>query len=294
MSRTVGNVIDRVFRDWLYPADDQPSRAVLNGAITDSATSLSYLDSFLIVEEEFLLAPGQLIEIGSELVIVGDSDGSGNTISDLRRGANGTTAAAHADGTLITISPMYSRQGAFDVLRNTIARLYPRLYQRKSVAITAAATVEIPREARVLEGFVYLDSSELKTIPVAAYDFPGAATERLLVFSCEDGESGYLLYRAPFTLPTSEADLLEDDLGLDPEFEDLLVYAVASAMVASRDFDAASVETLHKQLGGELFPVGSAIRIRRELKIMYEELLEELHTNLRARSGTPNTVHGWT
>lgn len=293
MSRTVGDVIDRVFRDWLYPVDDQPSRVILDGAITAGATSITYLDTYLLVEEEFLLSPGQLIEIDTELMMVGTVDATSNTIT-VRRGMSGTTAAAHDDASLVTVAPLYSRAAVFDAVRSTVSRLYPRLYQRKAAQVTSGQSAEIPHEARVLEGFWYFEDSRLKTVPVQAFDYPDAATERLLLFGCDPNVTGYLMYRAPFTLPTVETDDLETNLGLNPEYEDLLVYSAASSLVASRDFGATTPETLHKQLGAELFPIGSAIRIRRELKMMYEELLEELSVNLRSQNGVPVSVHGWT
>lgn len=293
MTRTVGDVVDRVYRDWLHPVDDQPSRAVLDGAIDASATTLSYLDSFLITEEEYLLTPGQLIEIDSELMMVASIDSTINTIT-VRRGMSGTTAAAHSDNALIIVAPLYSRKAIFDAVRSSIARLFPRLYQSKSVEVTTAESAEIPADARIIEGFFYLDDNQLCGVNVQAFDYPGSSTGRLVVFRVNPSKTGYLLYRAPFGLPTSEADLLEDDLGLEPEYEDLLVFSAASSLVASREFDAASAENLHRQLNSELFPVGSAIRIRRELRIMYNELLDELATNLRSQQGTPISVDGWT
>lgn len=293
MGRTVSDVIDRVFREWLYPVDDQPPRIVLDGAITDSATSLTYLDSYLLIEEEYLISPGQLIEIDSELIMVGSVDPSTNTISGLRRGMMGTTAAAHADGAVGIMAPLYSRKAAFDAIRSTVSRLFPRLYKRTSYAVTATGSPEIPNEARIIEGFVYVDNSEICTISVQAVDSPSATTGRVLVFAVENNKAGHLIYRAPFTLPTAETDDIEVDLGLLPEYEDLLVYATVSSMVAGRDFDAISVENLHRQVNNELFPIGSAVRLRRELKLMYDELIEELKDNLLAQNGVPISFSGW-
>jgi len=59
----VSTLVDRIYRDFLNKPDDLAAFSRLDGAITDSATSLSYEAGLFSSEEENLLGYGALVEV---------------------------------------------------------------------------------------------------------------------------------------------------------------------------------------------------------------------------------------
>jgi hypothetical protein len=75
MSLTVADLIERVYRTYLYPPDYEPAMVQLDGAITNVATTLT-VGEFVVPEDEELLRVGSLVELDQELVRVSDYDGT--------------------------------------------------------------------------------------------------------------------------------------------------------------------------------------------------------------------------
>lgn len=73
------------------------SKSTLDGAITDSASSLTIVTP--ATGQDFPTAVPFEVICGTEIMVVGAR--AGNVLSDLTRGAEGTTAASHASGAVI-------------------------------------------------------------------------------------------------------------------------------------------------------------------------------------------------
>ncbi|MGV2385032.1 MAG UNVERIFIED_CONTAM: hypothetical protein LOD86_07155, partial [Thermobifida fusca] len=90
---TVGDIIDRIYRDYLLPPDEQPTRFTINGSGMDASTKHMPVDvSMLSPEEMDLLGPGAVIEAGSELLLVEAVHGASTDSIDaltVRRGRFG-------------------------------------------------------------------------------------------------------------------------------------------------------------------------------------------------------------
>ena len=78
MSTTIGDLVDRTFREYLEPMDDIVSYTTLSNSdsisgskvgLTTSGTSVTFNGDLLSVEEEDALDAGAIIEIGQELMI---------------------------------------------------------------------------------------------------------------------------------------------------------------------------------------------------------------------------------
>ena len=83
----------RVTGVWGYRSHQEDSGSLTDGSVSDTATTM-------LVDAGSDFAAGQTIVVGSEQMLV--TAISTNTLS-VRRGLNGTTAAAHADNTQIDI-----------------------------------------------------------------------------------------------------------------------------------------------------------------------------------------------
>ena len=69
MSTTIGDLVDRTYREYLEPMDDIVSYTTLTSAINTTDTSIVFDGNLLSVEEEDALDAGSIIEIGQELMI---------------------------------------------------------------------------------------------------------------------------------------------------------------------------------------------------------------------------------
>ena len=81
MSTTIGNLVDRVYREYLEPMEDIVSYSYLTSGIDANATEIVYDDNLLSVEEEDALDAGTIIEIGQELMYATALNAVTNTIT---------------------------------------------------------------------------------------------------------------------------------------------------------------------------------------------------------------------
>lgn len=295
---TVAQLIDRVLRDWLEQADDQPTRATLDGTITDVATSLVYDPALLSPEEIDIIGPGTLIEIDSEELLVGAIDEDTNTLSGLTRGVNGTTAAAHNAGAFIYPHRTWRRKVIFDALCDGVVQLWPDLYRvtnSASLAVSSTTYTEVPAADATyivapmwffgrMSGAAYYDRYE---IPQDLFldPFPGSSTSKaFFVPGASVGLTGYLTYKAKFARPTAEADdLSAGNFSLNPEWEQLVILSAVAYLIAGREFDLATQERLSEQLEEANYPAGTPSRIRDSILRYRSFLLDQAKADLRTR-----------
>ena len=137
MSDTIGNLVDRVFREYLEPMDSVESYSYLTGGIDASTTTVGYANDMFSSEEEDALDAGAIIEIGQELMFSTALNTVTNEIT-VTRGARGTTAAEHLAGAVIKITPSFTRKAVFDAVSDQIKNLYPTLFAVETIELTAS------------------------------------------------------------------------------------------------------------------------------------------------------------
>ena len=77
----IGNLVDRVYREYLEPMDDVVSYTTLSTGVNDSVTDIVFDGDMLSIEEEDALDKGTIIEINQELMICTDLNAVTNTIT---------------------------------------------------------------------------------------------------------------------------------------------------------------------------------------------------------------------
>lgn len=279
MSDTFGDLVDRTMRDWLYPPDDQPTRMALSSPISQTDTSLTYDPAAMLPEQELLLGPGTLIELGQEQMLVGEVNADANTVTGLVRGVNGTDRSTHAANTDILITPTFSRRSVADALSSAIVGLYPRLYRRRAISLTLqTGYTEVPEDAEIPESFVWFDGAYPQFPRIRLVDLPTLSTGRaLLCLDASTGTTGTLVYRGPFSAPDSESSVLHAELGVAPGLEAAVEVRAVAHLVASRDLDALTVEFLTRQFEAQANQTGTTgTRLREALLRYYEYLIAEL------------------
>lgn len=271
---TFGSLIDRCFREWLYPPAEQPARFYLNdaGGISLSDATAITNTSYLNPEEEDLLGPGTVIEMERELILIGSVSGSSPaiTLSGLKRGLLGTAAVAHADQIFITLTPEFGRQAVFDAINDAIDDLWPSLWAVKSTFlptgmgwIDIGADVEEILETKILLGsqWVTLNSGEVELLS----NFPMASSERAVQFGAVPNNKGAIIkYKAKPVRATAETDT-KISLNIAPSWEKAITVGAAASLLRGSDVKASTMEFVTESLSSEGFPVGSGEKVSNAL-----------------------------
>lgn len=286
---TVAELADRVYRDYLHAPEDQPIAITLGADVNSTDTAWTYDDATLAPDEEDLLAPGVLIECGTEQCRISDVDHDANTLTVLR-GVNGTSKTTHLEDDDILVAPVFSRKSVVDAVMDGVVTLYPSLWRVATETITVAESyVEVPEEAITLESFLWTDGTNYYpgNLPTLLSNFPPSSTNKAVVhFGAPTDRTGYLTYRAKFTRPSTEATELFD-LGVQSEWERIVVVGAAAQVVSGRPPDALTAEYITEQLEREALPPGSANRIRNGLLKLRSVWIDEAARILRADQHTP-------
>jgi len=325
VSTTIGNLIDRVYREYLEPADSVESYSYLTGGVSDSATTIGYANDMFSVEEEDALDAGAILEIGQELMFSTALNTVTNEIT-VTRGARGTTAAAHSAGDLIKITPAFARKNVFDAVVDQIENLYPTLFAVETKTLTSGTGYRIiGTYGTDVDNNNYLvapikaisqytdfssgtDETGLKFIGVAVemVDLPNGftwtdenGTERTKTYTTgpqvvhalqfqgiASGYECYVTFKKKFVAPTSEATTLSS-VGLESEYEPIVMAGVAAQMIAGKDIKNVDARYITEQMAAQNYPVGSSNNIRNSLLQYQQLLIQQARKNLRAKYPEP-------
>ena len=290
----VSTLVDRIYRDFLNKPDDLAAFSRLDGAITDSATSLTYEDGLFSVEEENLLEAGALVEIDQELMLVTDANPSTRVLT-VSRGYAGTTAAAHSDKDNIFLNPTFPRKSVFDAVADNIVRLYPSLYNVTTTNVTSNSTyAEVPASTvEVLTSYVQNASGEQYTSAGIELlrDFPPSSTNTAVQFyNTTNGKTVHLVVKRKFVRPTDETSDLETVCLIAPEYEQIIMVGAVADIMGATDVDASTQEFITEKLAAESYPVGSGERLRNALLRLRSLLIDEARGNLRSLYPAPVSI----
>tara|TARA_B100000427_G_scaffold82180_1_gene67103 strand:+ start:554 stop:1558 length:1005 start_codon:yes stop_codon:yes gene_type:complete len=324
MSTTIGKLIDRVYREYLEPADNVESFSILSSSMTDSVTELSFDGNYFTQEEEDALDAGTIIEVGTELMYSTVLDTVNNSVT-VKRGVRGTTAAAHSAGDEIKIAPEFPRKNVFDAVCDQIENLYPTLFAVDTQSFTSGTgystigTYDAPGTHNYLVAPLkalsqYTDWSagsdqtglKYQGVAVEMIDLPNpftytdsGGTERTITYTSgpdvvhalqfvgiASGHTVYVTFKKKFIAPTAETDTLAT-IGLESEYEPIVMAGVAAHMIAGKDIKLANAPYITEQLEAAAYPVGSSNTIRNSLLQYQQLLIQQARTNLRSKYPEP-------
>ena len=324
MSTNIEGLINRVYREYLEPNDDVQSFTYLTTAIDNTATSIVYNNTVITSEEEDAMSAGNFIEINRELMLITAIDTASTTLT-VMRGARGTDKDSHGINTLIKINPPFPRKNVFDAVADQITNLYPTLYAVETVEATSGTgytllgsysspgtnnylVTPIKAISQYTDWSAGSDQTGLtfKGVAVEMIDLPNpftytdsTGTERTITYTSgpdvvhalqfsgiASGHTCYVTFKKKFIQPTAETDTLAT-IGLEDEYEPIIMAGVAAHMLSGRDIPAATTEFITDQLGTANFPVGAASNIRNGLLSYQATLLEQAKKDLKARYPEP-------
>ena len=326
MSTTIGGLVDRVFREYLEPNDDLNSYTAVapDSGFSSSATTITYNGDLLTSEEEDVMDTGTIIECEHELMYCTDINTTDKQITVVR-GARGTTAVEHLAGKIIKIAPAFTRKSVFDAVADQISNLYPTLYAVETVESTSGTgytllgSYDAPGTNNYLVTPIkaisqYTDWSSgsdqtgltYRGVAVEMVDLPNpftytdsTSTERTITYTTGPdvvhalqfsgiaaGHTVYVTFKKKFIQPTAETDTLAT-IGLEDEYEAIIMAGVAAHMLSGRDIPAATADYITDQLAVGTYPVGASSNIRNGLLSYQQTLLDQAKKDLKARYPEP-------
>lgn len=331
MSTTIGNLVDRIYREYLEPNDDIQSFTVLTGALIADTTdnTINYNNDYLTTEEEDALSAGAFIEINQELMMVVSLNTAAETIT-VKRAARGTTLSAHSIDDDIKINPPFPRKVVYDAVVDQINNLFPTLFAVETVSVTSSdgytllGTYDSPGTNNYLISVLkaisqYTDFSAgsdqtgiiFQPVSVELIELPNPftytddnGTERTITYtsgpnnvkalqfySIQQGHTVYVTFKKKFVEPTAESDTLAT-VGLEDEYESIIMAGVAAQMMSGRDIPAATQSYITESLQAQAFPVGSGTSIRNSLLQYQQILITQARKYLRAKYPEAVEING--
>ena len=332
MSTDIAGLIDRVFREYLEPMDDLNSYTAIAagaGTLSDSATTVTFNGDLLTQEEKDAMDAGTIIECEQELMYCTDLDTVNNQVTVVR-GALGTTATTHAEGKVIKISPVFTRKAVFDAVVDQINNLFPTLFAVDTQSITTGtgytligdysspgthnyivsilgaisqytdfsagsdttgvnfspvtcSLVELPNP------FTYTDSDGVSR--TMTYSTGPSQVHAIQFSGIASGHTAYVTFKKKFIEPTAESDTLAT-IGLEDEYEPIIMAGVAAQLIAGRDIPAATTDYISDQLAVSNYPVGSTNSVRNSLLQYQQLLINQSRKYLRAKYPEAVSVDG--
>jgi len=302
MSTTIGDLVDRVYREYLEPMDNIVSYTILGSGIDDTATEITFNGDLLYVEEEDALDAGAVIEIGQELMICTDLNAVTNTVT-VTRGARGTTASSHLINSIIKITPPFARINVFNAVKDQIENLYPTLFAVEVqtltsatgwVALEGADDNRIIAPLKAISQFTTLSdgdetSVQFRGVSVELIDVPTSVTStgKAVQFNgIQTGVPVHVTFKKKFGTVTNE-DTTLSDVGLETEYEPIIMAGVAAQMVAGKDIPTVTAEYITDQISIGNYPIGSSNSLRNSLLQYQQLLITQARKDLRARYPEP-------
>ena len=331
MSTNIGNIVDRVYREYLEPMDDLTSYTVLNegGTLTASDTVITFNGDLLSQEEEDAMDAGTIIECERELMRCVSLDTVNNQVTVVR-GVRGTTAAEHADGSVVKIAPPFPRKVVFDAVVDQINNLFPTLFAVETQSITTGTgytligSHDAPGTHNYLVSILsaisqYTDFSagsdttgvNFSPVTCSLVELPnpftytdsdgvsrtityttGPSTVHAIQFAgIASGHTAHVTFKKKFIEPTEETDTIAT-VGLEDEYVPIIMAGVAAQMMAGRDIPTATADYISDQMSVSNFPVGSSNSVRNSLLQYQQLLINQARKYLRAKYPEAVSVDG--
>ena len=273
---TVGTVVDRTLRQLMSGTVEERNKTV--GALTTTSTSVVFQYDLNGIRA------GGVIQIDNELMYIWEVSSGSKTVT-VERGWNGTTAATHITGSVTIVDPKFPRAQILEAINAEIDDLSSPmngLYQIKSLELNYNGTftmVNLPTIDKIID----LVSVTVRYI---ATDYPVIRRCRLIRdLPNDDFSAGYairfdeqvragrmiVVYKAPFTNVTTEAQNLQNIAGFPTTAEDILMMGAQIRLVSPREVKRNFTESQGDTRRSEEVPTGSVsssinniIRMRRD------------------------------
>ena len=269
----VQDIINRLYRTYLYPPDYQPIVNFTIESITSTSETVK-LGVWAIPEDENLLRVGTILQIDKELTFVTDYDENLKVVT-IRRGVYGTTAVEHLQNEPVVMSPPYAAQSVYEAIKDNINTLYPKLWtvSTDNLVEIGNGIAPIGDDLAVEVISVWTDNfTATPNIHAEIVDYHPAVGGRALITNVPAG-SIWVRWRRRMGKVEATTDELED-LGVDEAWVNIVMVGAAADLMAGRDIPRAQSEWVSQTLEAENVQVGTRASLSVGLA-RYRELLIE-------------------
>lgn len=237
---TTATVIDRTLRQLLSGTVE--ARNKLASTINSSATSVT---TTYALES---LRAGQVFEIDSEMFYIWEADTASKTLT-VQRGYNGTTAAAHTSGAIVTASPRFPRAQVLEAINDELMDLSSPmhgLFQVKTLDYTYNGTDRMVNLTGVTSMIDLLGVS----VRYLNDDYPVARKVKLVRdLPTDDFASGFaikfdqnvypgrlrIVYKAAYSGTTSESTDINTTCGVQESITDIVTIGTQIRLMSPRE-----------------------------------------------------------
>lgn len=277
---SLGDLTDQVIGH-LHGHVDMPAMGTLTAAVTAT-------DTVLTVDfggQPGAARPNGIVEVNGELMVATRYDTTNGqlTLAPWGRGHLGTTPAAHAAGSMLTVRPRFPRKRVHEAINQTLLASSPPLYAPRDLA---------PIDTGALIGLGYaLPANTLRVLRVDATDKYGgefladrrvlrdwrvrsvAGTKLLEVDRAEVFQTVQVTIAATPTPLVNETDDFTTVTGLAESVTDVVLYGALSRLVMGVELARQQVITPEAMARADKVPVQSGIAIARFYTALYQQRL---------------------
>lgn len=296
---TFDGVLARIRQQAMGYTKDQSAYAEL-------AVDMSSTDGTFVVDTDSVnnISRG-LIEVDDELVLVKKYDAPSGVVSVMAgvngRGAEGTVAAAHSAGSLMTADPKFPRARMKEAVNDVLQSLYPTLVVFETASISNISVVyEYGMPADALDVWAVSDSTigpskvwmqgmNYRFNPTADTGaFPTGKSIQLFD-SVTPGQSMLIKYvKAPSALVNGSDDFA-GVTGLPERCVDLVVWGACAALFPAYESARLQQSSIEATERAGLVPASSATSTAKYYMAMYQTRLEE--ERIRMFNEHPQTIY---
>ena len=246
-----------------------------------------------------------IIQIDDELIYVDSYDRNTGVLSipPYGRGYNGTSAATHAVGARVIISPTFPSLDIKGAINETIEAVFPDLYATSTHTFsysTAKSTYALPDEVETVLGVSFQTTGPSKEwLPVRGWRVdPMANTDAFnsrnsisLYSGIEPGRTVQIFYTAAPTVMDNNDDDFEITTGLPSSCKDVIILGAAARLASFIDpgrlaFGSAESDQ-QSQIAGRAY--GAGTNASKYLLALYDKRLSEESRKLTDRN--PTRIH---
>jgi hypothetical protein len=245
---TAATVIDKTLRQLLSGTVEARNRLTITLNSSDTSVVVDYS-----VEG---LRAGQVCEIDSELMYIWVSDSATRTLT-VQRGFNGTTAAAHTSGAIVTINPRFPRAQVLEEINNEMTDLSSPsngLFKIETLNITYNGSDKMVNLTGATSVIDILNVS----VRYLTDDYPIARKVKIVRdLPTDDFASGFALrfdqavmpgrlrvvYKAPYTAAATEATDINTTCGIQDSVTDIVTIGAQIRLMAPREIKRNFVES---------------------------------------------------
>ena len=294
---TFGQMTDEVARKLAGFTLRQDRQTHLVSAINSTVTTL-------VVSSASNLSTG-VIQVDDELIYVDAYDRSTGTLSipPYGRGYNGTSAASHAAGARVIISPTFPSIDIKSAINETIEAVFPDLYATATHTFSYSptkTTYPLPNEAETVLGVAYETTGPSKEwLPIRSWRVDSMANTDAfdsrnsisLYSGVEPGRTVQISYTAAPAVMDSNDDDFEIVTGLPASCKDVIVLGASARLSAFIDpgrltFGSAEADQ-QSQIAGRAY--GAGTNASKYLLALYDKRLAEESRKLTDRN--PTRIH---